>query len=189
MDSDRVIITPQGSKRRTTVQWKEPPRRRLVLDSGTDYPLAGSECLVIHKHNTLISFSGAIPGDPLHQRELVDVITWIGTKDGQHILIKIVGAVDNTSNDSQETLLSPTHIRAGGHYVNDIQKRHGGKEVVVTNGVNMPLSSNGVHLYYRCYKPSRSDADGDIVVVTQNKIFNPITEAIRRNVDASEGEE
>ena len=98
------------------------------------------------KHNTFMNFSGAIPGDPLHKRELVDVITWIITKDEQHILIKIVGAVDNTSNDSQETLLSPTHIRAGGHYVNDIQERHGGKEVVVANGVNMPLSSNGVHL-------------------------------------------
>jgi len=74
-------------------------------------------------------------------------------------------------------LLSPTHIRAGGHYVNDIQERHGGKEVVVAYCVNMPLSSNGVHLYYRCYKPSRSDADGDIVAVTQNKIFNPVAEA------------
>ena len=172
MDYDGVITTPLGSTRRTTVPWKEPPRQRLVLDSGTDYPLAGSECLVIHKHNTSISFSGAIPGDPFHKRELVDVITWIITKDGQHILIKIVGAVDNTSNDSQETLLSPTHIRAGGHYVNDIQERHGGEEVVVVNGVTMPLSSNGVHLYYKCYKPSRSDANGDVVVVTQNKIFN-----------------
>ena len=102
MDSDRVIITPHGSTRRTTVQWKDLPRQRLILDSGTDYPLTGSECLVIHKHNTFISFSGAIPGDPLHQGELVDVITWIITKDGQHILIKIVGAVDNTSNDSQK---------------------------------------------------------------------------------------
>jgi len=107
MDADGVIITPQGSTRRTTVQWKDPPplRRRLVLDSGTDYPLAGSECLVIHKHDTFMSFSGVIPGDPLHKRELVDVITWVITKDEQHILIKIVGAVDNTSNDSQETLL------------------------------------------------------------------------------------
>ena len=177
MDSDGVIATPLGSTRRTTVPWKEPPRQRLVLDSGTDYPLAGPECLVIHKHNTSISFSGAIPGDPFHKRDLVDVITWIITKDGQHILIKIVGAVDNTSNDSQETLLSPTHIRAGGHYVNDIQERHGGEEVVIVDGVTMPLSSNGVHLYYKCYKPSRSDADGDVVVVTQHKIFNPVAEA------------
>jgi len=81
-------------------------------------------------------------------------------------MIKNVGTIDNTSNDSQETLLSPTHIRDGGHYVDDIQERHGGKEVEVAHGVTMPLSSNGVHLYYKCYKPSRSDADGDIVVVT-----------------------
>ena len=107
----------------------------------------------------------------------VSQTTWIITKDGQHILIKIVGAVDNTSNDSQETLLSPTHIRAGGHYVNDIQERHGGEEVVVVNGVTMSLLSNGVHLYYKCYKPSRNDANGDVVVVTQNKIFNPVAEA------------
>jgi len=102
------------------------------------YPLAGSECLVIHKHNTFINFSGAIPGDSLHKRELVDVITWIITKDEEHILIKIVGAVDNTSNNSQETLLSPTHIRAGGHYVNDIQERHGGKELVVQMASTCP---------------------------------------------------
>ena len=82
MDSDGVITTPLGSKRRTTVPWKEPPRQRLVLDSGTDYPLAGSECLVIHKHNISISFSGAIHGDPFHKRDLVDVITWIITQDG-----------------------------------------------------------------------------------------------------------
>ena len=158
-----------------------PPRQRLGLDSGTDSPFAGSECLVIHKHNTSISFSGAIPGDPFHKRELVDVITWIITKDGQHILIKIVGAVDNTSNDSQEILLSPTHIRAGGHYVNDVQERHDGEEVVVVNGIAMPLSSNRVHLHYKCYKPSRSDADGDVVVVTQKRIFNPVAEANKAN--------
>ena len=77
-----------------------------------------------------------MPGEPFHKRELVDVITWIITKDGQHILITTVGPVDNASNDSQDT-----HIRAGGHYVNDIQEHHGGEEVVgaSTNDVTFDI--------------------------------------------------
>jgi len=175
---DGTIVSPVTT-RRTHVQWDHQPRYRLVLDSGTDYPLAGCECLVVHRHDYYISFSGAIPGDPLHYKELVDVITWIVTSSGISKLVKIVGAVDNTNNTYQETLISPTHIRAGGHHVDDIQARHGGNEVIIANGIKLPLSSNGVHLYYKCHKPRQGDINKPHITLTQKVVFDPAQEAFK----------
>lgn len=57
------------------------------------------------------------------------------TSSGISKLVKIIGAVDNTNNTYQETLISPTHIHAGGNHVDDIQAHHGGNEFFIAGVV------------------------------------------------------
>jgi len=177
--NDGIITSLSHLLRRNQVKWSIGPGDRLILDSGTDYALAGHSCLVIKRHKIFLPFGGAIPTDYTHYKELVDVITWVRTGDGREHLIKIISAADNTTNKLQETLLSPTHIRVAGHSVYDCHRHLGGKQSIFANNTELPLWSNGVHLFYKLRRPNKSDISKHAILFTGKNIWDPAREPLK----------
>ena len=50
-----IITSLNHLLRRNQVEWSVGPSNRLILDSGTDYALAGHSCLVIKRRKIFLS--------------------------------------------------------------------------------------------------------------------------------------
>jgi len=73
----------------------------------------------------------------------------------------------------------PTHIRVAGHLVYDCHRHLGGKQLIIANNTELPLWSNGVHLFYKLRKPSKDDIGKQAMLFTSKNMWDPAREALK----------
>ena len=72
--------------------------------------------------------------------------------------------------------------------VYDCHRHLGGKQLIIANNTELPLWSNGVHLFYKLRKPSKDDIGKLAMLFTSKNMWDPAREALKAaQVEFSKG--
>ena len=144
-----------------------------LIDGGANGGMAGDDVLLLGLSGTTVDVTTADTNNTMSNLPLGQFAGMTETVNGETVIV-LLGQYAHSSG-SPSTIHSANQVRFGGHSVDDVPKRYGGKQCIVTScGQVLPLViTNGLaHLALR--KPTLEDVSTyPNVILTPEAGWNP----------------
>ena len=145
-------------------------RGELLVDGGCDTSLVGHGFKVESTTNRTVTVQGFDASMTMEELPVVSAVTAVDLEEGTFIL-EVNEAIHVPNNPT--SLLSTFQVRENGGIVDDVSARHGGKQRIMKDGIDLPLDLQDGLLFLNTRLPTENERQNCTrIILTSDAVWN-----------------